>query len=355
MLNQNETTANPPVIPPPIPRKKILPPPLPKQIIVPLPLPEKDWWIGADGKQEGPFKTTRIMELISLGEISRETLVWAKGMVNWTPISDLVEFSNKAKTHTDKAVRPSFANINEFSNKSATGVNQKVFPNFMDNEGIIFENIKIMYGNILHYEIKVDNNDNIKLNIYLRDVDKYIHNSKGIDKLWARLNNTFDGTPIAIDITKLKITPIELTEMLNKYINPNPNYLIQMPTMIKKNAAFTFQRIHSKIKWKQYKRNAIVIVCIIVVAFMIERNPSEQAHLYKLSERVESNIQNLKNKSRDTSILNSIAISMAEGGLWKSMVKYNNYILFSTLTMHGETLTFGVFVPFSGQFIITLP
>lgn len=79
--------------------------PLPKQestastlskLIVPPPLPqEEEWWISIDGEQkDGPFKTSKIMELLSSGKITSNTYMWKEGTTNWKRISEIEQLKN---------------------------------------------------------------------------------------------------------------------------------------------------------------------------------------------------------------------------------------------------------------------
>ncbi len=53
-----------------------VPPPIPGVISV---------FVAIDGQQTGPYKMDVILEMIKKGDISRETLVWKKGMEEWLP------------------------------------------------------------------------------------------------------------------------------------------------------------------------------------------------------------------------------------------------------------------------------
>ncbi len=56
-----------------------VPPPIPGVISV---------FIAVDGQQTGPFKMDKILAMIAQGEITKETLVWKKGMDNWLPAGE---------------------------------------------------------------------------------------------------------------------------------------------------------------------------------------------------------------------------------------------------------------------------
>lgn len=52
-----------------------------------------DWYYESEGSRQGPVSRTQIAELIELGAIRGETLVWTQGMVDWTPCSEVAELS----------------------------------------------------------------------------------------------------------------------------------------------------------------------------------------------------------------------------------------------------------------------
>jgi hypothetical protein len=52
----------------------------------PPPLPQPDaplFFTGVGGKQQGPFSLAALREQVASGALTRDTLVWKKGMVNW--------------------------------------------------------------------------------------------------------------------------------------------------------------------------------------------------------------------------------------------------------------------------------
>ncbi len=51
-----------------------------------------EWYFEADGKQHGPVAQNEIVEKLSRGELSRDSLVWKGGQKNWKPISEFEEF-----------------------------------------------------------------------------------------------------------------------------------------------------------------------------------------------------------------------------------------------------------------------
>lgn len=60
----------------------------------PPPLPgAASWFLGVDGKQEGPFDKTALDAKIASGELTRDTLVWKQGMAGWQKASDVAELS----------------------------------------------------------------------------------------------------------------------------------------------------------------------------------------------------------------------------------------------------------------------
>jgi membrane protease subunit (stomatin/prohibitin family) len=60
------------------------PPPLPNDL---------SFFAALDGQQSGPFNMAALAEKIKGGQITRETLVWKNGMVNWTEAGKLPELN----------------------------------------------------------------------------------------------------------------------------------------------------------------------------------------------------------------------------------------------------------------------
>jgi len=59
----------------------------------PPPLPGQDaqWYLGVDGRQEGPLTTIALAEQARAGALSATTLVWKAGMSGWTAAKDVPE------------------------------------------------------------------------------------------------------------------------------------------------------------------------------------------------------------------------------------------------------------------------
>ncbi len=50
----------------------------------PPPIPEApSYYLAIDGKQQGPFDLEQLREHVGAGTLTRETLVWCKGMASW--------------------------------------------------------------------------------------------------------------------------------------------------------------------------------------------------------------------------------------------------------------------------------
>ena len=47
-----------------------------------------------DGEQRGPYETAAVVEMISRGEVTAETLVWTSDMTDWAPARDVAEFAS---------------------------------------------------------------------------------------------------------------------------------------------------------------------------------------------------------------------------------------------------------------------
>lgn len=61
------------------------PPPVPNQT---------SFHVVVNGQQAGPFDMTTLQQMINQQQVSRESLVWKQGMINWTAAGQVPEFSN---------------------------------------------------------------------------------------------------------------------------------------------------------------------------------------------------------------------------------------------------------------------
>jgi membrane protease subunit (stomatin/prohibitin family) len=59
----------------------------------PPPLPVKQWFIGVNGQQQGPFDGAGLAGQARSGALTRETLVWSEGMSGWTAAGQVPELS----------------------------------------------------------------------------------------------------------------------------------------------------------------------------------------------------------------------------------------------------------------------
>jgi membrane protease subunit (stomatin/prohibitin family) len=57
----------------------------------PPPLPVKQWYIGVNGQQLGPFDQAGLAAQARSGALTRESLVWAEGMAGWTAAGQVPE------------------------------------------------------------------------------------------------------------------------------------------------------------------------------------------------------------------------------------------------------------------------
>ncbi|MFC3896490.1 SPFH domain-containing protein [Lentzea rhizosphaerae] len=63
-----------------------------QQQVSPPPLPQgEQWFIGAGGRQLGPFDRGQLVQQVSGGALDRDTLVWKAGMPQWTPAGQVPE------------------------------------------------------------------------------------------------------------------------------------------------------------------------------------------------------------------------------------------------------------------------
>lgn len=60
--------------------------------------PEEQYYLGKDGKQAGPYDRNTIITGITTGAITRESLLWRKGMEKWEPAGQFAEFAPLFKT-----------------------------------------------------------------------------------------------------------------------------------------------------------------------------------------------------------------------------------------------------------------
>ncbi|MDA7887845.1 GYF domain-containing protein [Akkermansiaceae bacterium] len=51
------------------------------------------WYYGKEGQQYGPIDETALRAKIATGEIGKNDLIWSEGMVEWTPLNQISEFS----------------------------------------------------------------------------------------------------------------------------------------------------------------------------------------------------------------------------------------------------------------------
>lgn len=74
-------------------RVTVVPPSIQKEEVISSPLPqEEEWSVFVNGKNDGPFKTSKIKELLSSGKIKDDTLIWKQGMAKWGKVSEMEIF-----------------------------------------------------------------------------------------------------------------------------------------------------------------------------------------------------------------------------------------------------------------------
>jgi hypothetical protein len=49
------------------------------------------WYYGTQGQQQGPVTETALRQLMAQGVVTRETLVWRDGLVEWKPMGEVNE------------------------------------------------------------------------------------------------------------------------------------------------------------------------------------------------------------------------------------------------------------------------
>ena len=48
----------------------------------------RKWYYGRGGQKYGPLPPARILEMVQSGELTGDTLVWTRGMDDWTPLEE---------------------------------------------------------------------------------------------------------------------------------------------------------------------------------------------------------------------------------------------------------------------------
>jgi membrane protease subunit (stomatin/prohibitin family) len=64
------------------PTQNTTPPPLPNQVA--------QYYVALNGSQSGPYSLSQIQSFINSGEITKDTLVWTQGMVNWAKANEVL-------------------------------------------------------------------------------------------------------------------------------------------------------------------------------------------------------------------------------------------------------------------------
>jgi membrane protease subunit (stomatin/prohibitin family) len=63
----------------------------------PPPLPQSDWYFASGGIRHGPVDLALLRHQMSAGTITRDTLIWRRGMANWLPASAVPELGLSAE------------------------------------------------------------------------------------------------------------------------------------------------------------------------------------------------------------------------------------------------------------------
>jgi hypothetical protein len=77
-----QSTSAPQAAPQPAPAG---PPPLPAQA---------QWFVGVDGRQQGPFDAEGLAAQARAGSLTGSTLVWRNGMPAWSPAGEVAELAS---------------------------------------------------------------------------------------------------------------------------------------------------------------------------------------------------------------------------------------------------------------------
>ena len=59
-------------------------------------LPDGMWYVGFNGKTEGPFSSKRVEELYLKKELSDEHALWSENIENWVKIKELLALTKKS-------------------------------------------------------------------------------------------------------------------------------------------------------------------------------------------------------------------------------------------------------------------
>lgn len=71
------------------------PAPQQPQPTAPPPLPQAaQFYVGIDGRQEGPFDIAALRQMVTEGKLKRDTLAWKEGMAQWAPAEQVEELKN---------------------------------------------------------------------------------------------------------------------------------------------------------------------------------------------------------------------------------------------------------------------
>lgn len=64
----------------------------PQAPVAPPPLPQQNmYYFALNNQQAGPFAVSALQQYVQSGQLTRETLVWAQGMAQWTPAGQVAE------------------------------------------------------------------------------------------------------------------------------------------------------------------------------------------------------------------------------------------------------------------------
>jgi len=74
---------------------------------------DKQWFYAIGDKTEGPISENDLMQMLSRGEISKDTLIWAEGMDNWVSISNLGDRLSKPNHDSQHDLNRTISDIQE--------------------------------------------------------------------------------------------------------------------------------------------------------------------------------------------------------------------------------------------------
>ena len=77
------------------------------------------WYYGSQGQQNGPIAESELRHLMTQGVVTQETLVWREGLLEWKPLSSVMELQGPQVTN---AMPTSYPQISGYAPNSALAI-----------------------------------------------------------------------------------------------------------------------------------------------------------------------------------------------------------------------------------------